>query len=161
MIAALPRVIASPPDRPERPERDEEQRRALDLATRPAAWNRSVAADVIDEYTRLAPIWNAERGGYRTVPLADALARGAPFPVGPCVDVGSGTGLLVPRLRQVWPDLVAVDLSPAAAANSNQRLHLYLPSTSVMCNLKLRKDGSHDGPGIRIDRAGTAHRRKA
>ncbi len=59
----------------------------------------------------MAQSWNGERGGYRPAPLIDALARGGPFPTGPCLEIGCGTGLLTGHIERVWPDLVSVDLS--------------------------------------------------
>jgi SAM-dependent methyltransferase len=59
----------------------------------------------------LAPHWNDERGGYRPVPLADALARGE-VPRGTrCVEVGCGTGLLTSLLADVWSQVVCLDLT--------------------------------------------------
>jgi ubiquinone/menaquinone biosynthesis C-methylase UbiE len=43
--------------------------------------------------------------------LADALARGGPFPSGWCVEVGSGTGNATPDLRRAFDDVVSLDLS--------------------------------------------------
>lgn len=105
-------------DRPERPGRREQQRRALRLATRPDTWSAQEARDVVATYIELAPNWEAQRGAYRTVPVADALRRGGPFRAGRCLDVGSGTGLLLPQLHRVWQDVVAIDLSPDMLARS-------------------------------------------
>jgi ubiquinone/menaquinone biosynthesis C-methylase UbiE len=67
----------------------------------------------------MRPPWNGDRGGYRLPVLADALARGGPFPAGRAVEIASGTGLLAQRVREVWPDVVAVDLSAGMLARSS------------------------------------------
>jgi hypothetical protein len=55
--------------------------------------------------------WEADRGGYRRPPLADALDRGGPFVPGLAVEIAAGTGLLTPLVRSVWRSAVGVDLS--------------------------------------------------
>lgn len=62
-------------------------------------------------FDELASTWDSDRGSYRRAPLADAIARGGPWPAGRCVEIGSGTGLLTPLLKAVWPEVVCVDLS--------------------------------------------------
>jgi ubiquinone/menaquinone biosynthesis C-methylase UbiE len=52
--------------------------------------------------------------------LADALARGGPFRGSRAVEIASGTGLLTPLIRAVWPDVVAVDLSFGMLSRSTQ-----------------------------------------
>lgn len=63
------------------------------------------------EYDQSAAEWDRDRGDYRPPVLADALARGGPFPAGPAVEIASGTGLLTPLIAAVWPQLLAIDLS--------------------------------------------------
>lgn len=65
-----------------------------------------------------AATWEAGRGDYRRPVLADALARGGPFRTGRAVEIGSGTGLLTPLVSEVWPAVVAVDLSAGMLARS-------------------------------------------
>jgi len=62
--------------------------------------------------------WEVSRGGYRRPVLADALARGGPFPPGQAVEIASGTGLLTPLIAAVWPEVIAVDLSGGMLARS-------------------------------------------
>ena len=62
-------------------------------------------------FDAVAAGWDDSRGGYRRPVLADALARGGPFRPGRAVEIASGTGLLTPLIAQVWPEVVAVDLS--------------------------------------------------
>jgi ubiquinone/menaquinone biosynthesis C-methylase UbiE len=68
-----------------------------------------------------AATWEAARGDYRRPVLADALARGGPFRPGRAVEIASGTGLLTPLIREVWPAVVAVDLSRGMLARSAAR----------------------------------------
>lgn len=65
-----------------------------------------------------ASSWEAGRGAYRRPVLADALARGGPFRRGRAVEIGSGTGLLAPLIQDVWPRVIAVDLSFGMLAHS-------------------------------------------
>lgn len=112
MIRTLPRVVPAAPGKPVRPEAAASQRESRELAEDPGSWSGEQARAVVRRYTELAPVWDGERGGYRPIPLADALDRGGPFPAGPCVEVGAGTGLLTPLLAAVWPDVVSLDLTP-------------------------------------------------
>lgn len=119
MIATLPRVVPAAPGKPVRPEASAQQRGSRELAEHPGSWSADSAREVVRRYTGLAPVWDAERGGYRPVPLADALDRGGPFPAGPCLEIGAGTGLLTPLLDEVWPRVVSLDLTPAMLRRSN------------------------------------------
>ena len=111
MIRTLPRVVPAEPGKPVRPEATASQHESAAIAENPAVWSGAAARKVVRRYSELAPSWDGERGGYRPVPLADALARGGPFPDGPCVEAGAGTGLLTPLLRAVWPRVVSLDLT--------------------------------------------------
>ncbi|MGO9079775.1 MAG: methyltransferase domain-containing protein [Streptosporangiaceae bacterium] len=111
MIRRIPRVVAAPPGRPAREGAAQSQQRARRLALRPGTWDRREAAEMMAGFDAAASGWDAGRGGYRRPPLADALARGGPFGPGRAVEIASGTGLLTPLIRAVWPDVVAVDLS--------------------------------------------------
>jgi SAM-dependent methyltransferase len=118
MIRTLPRVVPAEPGKPVRPETASAQRDSRRLAEDPGSWSAESARGVVRRYTELAPVWDGERGGYRPVPLADALDRGGPFPAGLCVEVGAGTGLLTPRLDAVWPRVLSLDLTPAMLRRS-------------------------------------------
>ncbi len=75
-------------------------------------------------YARLAGSWDSERGSYRPVPVADALARGGTLPSGRCLEIGCGTGLLTPLLEQVWPQIACLDLTRQMLARSGARWRL-------------------------------------
>jgi SAM-dependent methyltransferase len=111
--------VPAPPDRPRRPGAAETQLWSRQLAENTVTWAPADAAAAVDDYARLAPCWDTERGGYRPVPLADALARGGPLPTGICAQVGAGTGLLTPMLLAVWPSVIDIDLSPDMLARSD------------------------------------------
>lgn len=112
VIRTLPRVVPAAPDKPVRPEAAASQRGSREIAENPAVWSGESAREVVRRYTELADVWDGERGGYRPVPLADALDRGGPFPAGLCIEVGAGTGLLTPLLAAVWPRVLSLDLTP-------------------------------------------------
>ncbi|HVX47068.1 MAG TPA: class I SAM-dependent methyltransferase [Mycobacteriales bacterium] len=112
MIRTLERVVPADPGKPARPGTAATQDRSRQIAEDPGSWTPESAAETVMQYAELAPVWDGERGGYRKVPLADALARGGPLPPGPCLEVGAGTGLLTPQLQKVWPHVLSLDLSP-------------------------------------------------
>jgi SAM-dependent methyltransferase len=112
MIRTLERVVPADPGKPARPGAAATQDRSRQIAEDPGSWTSESAAETVSRYAELAPVWNDERGGYRKVPLADALARGGPLPTGLCLEVGAGTGLLTPQLQHVWPQVLSLDLSP-------------------------------------------------
>jgi SAM-dependent methyltransferase len=112
-IRVLSRMMSAAPGKPVRPEAAASRAASLALAQDPQTWSLEEARLVIDRYQGLAPGWDSDRGWYRPIPLVDALARGGPFPSGPCVEVGCGTGLLTPMLTATWPGTVCVDITMA------------------------------------------------
>jgi hypothetical protein len=121
MIRDLPRVVAAPDGKPARAGATESQQRALRLATRPGSWTRDEAAGMAAEFDERAATWEGDRGRYRPPVLADALARGGPFPAGRAVEIASGTGLLTPLIAAVWQPVLAVDLSRGMLSRSAAR----------------------------------------
>jgi SAM-dependent methyltransferase len=121
MIKRLPRVVPAPPGKPVREGAGEAQERARRLALRADTWDRREAAAMMAGFDAAATTWEAGRGGYRRQVLADALARGGPFGPGRAVEIASGTGLLTPLIQDVWPAVVAVDLSHGMLACSAAR----------------------------------------
>ena len=111
MITTLGRVVPAEPDKPVRAGAAENQRFAEDVALSRQPWTRDRAREIAAHFDELAASWEAERGSYRRPPMADALARGRPWPSGLCVEVGAGTGLLTPLLADVWDPVLCVDLS--------------------------------------------------
>jgi hypothetical protein len=118
VIRDLGRVAAEPDGKPVRDGATESQRRALRLATRPQTWSPDEAAGLRAEFDGWAATWAGDRGGYRVPVLADALARGGPFPAGPAIEIASGTGLLTPLIANVWEPVLAVDLSHGMLSHS-------------------------------------------
>jgi SAM-dependent methyltransferase len=118
VIRELARVVPAPPGKPVREEAARGQERARRLALRPGSWDRAEAAAMRAGFDEAACDWEDSRGGYRRPVLADALARGGPFPPGRAVEIASGTGLLTPLVAQVWPQVAAVDLSGGMLARS-------------------------------------------
>jgi methyltransferase family protein len=103
--------VEAPPDKPVRSGALESQQRAHRIALTPETWTRHEAQDMRSSYDTVATSWEADRGGYRWPPLADALTRGGPFQPGLAVEIATGTGLLTPLIAATWPTVVAVDLS--------------------------------------------------
>ncbi|HEU5266616.1 MAG TPA: methyltransferase domain-containing protein [Jatrophihabitans sp.] len=120
-VTVLPRVIPAPAGRPRRAGTEDTQRESRLIAADPTRWTTERARESMRRYADLAACWDAERGGYRPVPLDDALRRGGPLPAGRCAEVGAGTGLLTPLLLRVWPRVVSLDLSPDMLARSTAR----------------------------------------
>jgi SAM-dependent methyltransferase len=111
MITSLPRVVPAGPGKPQRPEAAQNQAMARAIAEDPGVWSAEMSRGTVERFNDLAPVWNDARGGYRPVPLRDALARGGPFPAGLCLEVGCGTGLLTQLLTAVWPRVASLDLT--------------------------------------------------
>lgn len=117
MLRFLPRIVAAEPGRPEladdrRPIREVTRQVAFD----PGGWSPERAARVAELFDGLAPAWHERPAAGRFEAVDDALARGGPFPAGPCLEVGSGTGLVTPRLAARFSPLVSMDLSPGMLA---------------------------------------------
>ncbi|MBT2469020.1 class I SAM-dependent methyltransferase [Streptomyces sp. ISL-66] len=64
-----------------------------------------------EQFDHLAADWDTTQATGRTDPVRDALARGGPFPHGPCLELGSGTGLFTPLLASAFPSVISLDLS--------------------------------------------------
>jgi SAM-dependent methyltransferase len=117
-ITELTQVVPADPGKPVRPEAAASQRTSRELAEHPSTWSHEQADEVVRRYTELAPVWDGDRGGYRSVPLTDALQRGGPWPEGLCLEVGCGTGLLSALIQEVWPKVVSLDLTWAMLSRS-------------------------------------------
>src|SRR5437016_4427953 len=111
-LIELPRVI---PDRPGRPEWGEaaapmrELTRAI--ALEPGAWTPERANQITTLFDSLATAWRERDSSERHDALADAVARGGPFPRGGCLEIGSGTGNATGDLRATFHHVISVDLS--------------------------------------------------
>jgi SAM-dependent methyltransferase len=113
-LVELPRVTPNQPGRPSwgeaaRPMR--ELTRAI--AMERDAWTTERAAQIASFFDSQASTWHDRDVPERHDALADALARGGPFPAGWCVEVGSGTGNATADLRKAFADVVSLDLSGA------------------------------------------------
>ena len=114
----MARLIPADSGKPIRPETAASQQASRHLALHPSSWSHEQADETVRRYTELASVWEGERGGYRPVPLGDALQRGGPWPAGLCLEVGCGTGLLSGLIQQVWPRVVSLDLTWAMLSRS-------------------------------------------
>ncbi|WP_225831443.1 class I SAM-dependent methyltransferase [Streptomyces sp. NK08204] len=113
MTATLPRVLPSPDGKPATPPGAAESFRAFahDLAAGRRPWTAEAAQFVADLFDQLAADWDTTRATGRDDPLRDAVTRGGPMPQGPCLELGSGTGISTPALTAVFPQVISVDLS--------------------------------------------------
>lgn len=84
---------------------------ARDLAAGRRSWDADTARFIADQFDQLAGEWDTTRATGRDDPLRDALDRGGPFPDGPCLELGSGTGLFTPLLGSAFPQMISIDLS--------------------------------------------------
>ena len=121
---ALPRLIPAPTGKPVRSGAVDTQRRALQIARDPSSWDAREASATASRFDDLAALWDDERASYRPAPLADALARGGPWPLGRCIEIGSGTGVLTPLVSAQWDDTVCVDLSAGMLVRSRWRVRI-------------------------------------
>jgi SAM-dependent methyltransferase len=111
-LVELPRVIAEQPGRPvwgdaARPMQDLTRAIALE----DGAWTPERKQQISALFDSLAPGWKERDAAARHDALADALARGGPFPSGRCLEVGSGTGNATADLRTAFDDVISFDLS--------------------------------------------------
>lgn len=95
MIESLPRVVPPPSlsDRPQLGNAESPIRKITrQLALERAGWSDERRAKIAELFDGMAATWH-ERGeaDATTPPVRDALARGGPL-IGPCVEVGAGTG---------------------------------------------------------------------
>ncbi|MER5955711.1 hypothetical protein [Streptomyces longhuiensis] len=110
MTATLPRVLPSPDDKPLPPPGTAAAFRtfAQDLATSRRPWTPETAQFIAEQFDRLAAEWDANRATGRDEPVRDALARGGPLRQGPCLELGSGTGLFTPVLEAAFPRVISI-----------------------------------------------------
>lgn len=109
----LPRILPAPDGKPLPPEDTADAFRAFarDLAAGRRPWTTGEADFLAGLFDQLAPDWDTTQATGRDDPVRDALARGGPFPHGPCLEVGSGTGQFTRLLATAFPTVVSIDLS--------------------------------------------------
>jgi SAM-dependent methyltransferase len=111
-LVELPRVV---PERPDRPDLGDATRPMQELtraiASEPGAWTPDRKTKIATLFDAMAAGWRERDRPERHEALADALARGGPFPSGCCVEVGSGTGNATADLQRAFGGVVSLDLS--------------------------------------------------
>jgi hypothetical protein len=127
-MVELPRVIPDQPGRPDwgdvaRPMRELTRAIAMDRD----AWTPEQAAQMTALFDALAAGWRERDLPERHDALADALARGGPFPKGWCVEVGSGTGNATADLEMAFRDVVSLDLSLEMLRRAAVRVFRFSP----------------------------------
>lgn len=114
MLRHLDRVVPAAPGRPEDANDDHPMRQVTrQVAFEPGGWTAERRAKVAELFDGLAPEWHNRASSERTEPVIDALERGDPCFEGPCMEVGSGIGLLTPVLAARFESVIALDLSMA------------------------------------------------
>jgi SAM-dependent methyltransferase len=118
-LVRLPRVVPAPLGRPaladaHHPIRHVTRRLAFGGAD---AWTSERRGNVAALFDGLAHEWDSGPG-QRVEAVADALDRGGPFPPGPCLEIGSGTGLATRLVGERLAPVVALDLSAGMLAFS-------------------------------------------
>ena len=118
-LTELPRLVPARPDRPDVGGPDHPMRRVTrEIAFDPGGWNRERAAKVAELFDSLAPTWGERDVAERRESVRDALARGGPFPAGPCLEPGAGTGSATPDLLSAFPSsVVSMELSAEMLAH--------------------------------------------
>jgi hypothetical protein len=114
VLRHLDRVIPAEPDRPEVAGPGHPMQAVTrQIAFEPTGWDPTRRAKVAKLFDDLAPTWHEREELARLDPLTDALDRGGPFPTtaGPCLELGSGVGLMTPTLTARFDTVIAVDLS--------------------------------------------------
>lgn len=81
------------------------------IALEPGGWTAERRSKVATLFDGLAETWNSRDVASRGEALLDALDRGGPFGLGPCLEVGAGTGAFTPKLVDAFDSVVGVDLS--------------------------------------------------
>lgn len=113
MLRHLDRLIPAAPGGPDPGANGDHPMRKVtrQIAFDPGGWTAERRAKVAELFDSLAPEWHTKASSERTEPVMDALDRGGPFLDGPCLEVGSGIGLLSPVLAARFGLVVALDLS--------------------------------------------------
>ena len=111
-VETLSRVIASPPDRPQVGGADHPMRKVTrQIAFEPNGWDGERRAKVAELFDGLAPDWDSRAQSSETrTPLVDALARGGEL-LGPCVELGAGTGRATRPLLDHFGSVLAADIA--------------------------------------------------
>ncbi|WP_329452561.1 class I SAM-dependent methyltransferase [Streptomyces sp. NBC_01724] len=113
MSPLLPRIVPSPEGKP-LPQDDTAaafRTFARDLAAGRRPWTTETAGFLSGLFDQLAGSWDSDLATGRDDPLHDALARGGSFPLGTCLELGSGTCLFTPTLEAAFGTVISIDLS--------------------------------------------------
>lgn len=97
------------------------------LAFDPNGWTPGRAKKLVALFDSLAPTWASRDVPKRHDAVRDALERGGPFPSGPCLEVGAGTGSATADLQRHFDPLFSVDLSAEMLAMGHRWCHGFVP----------------------------------
>lgn len=114
MLTELPRVIADKSNRPDLGDLAAHMRELTNqIAMDRDAWTPERVSQMMGFFDSQASTWPERDRPERHDALADALARGGPFPDGVCLEVGAGTGNMTDDLQTAFDAVVSIDLSRA------------------------------------------------
>lgn len=119
MLRRLDIVVRAEPGRPEPDPNHPMQKVTRQIAFEPTGWTPERAAKIADLFDGMAAGWRDQMTGSRTTAFDDALRRGGPFAPGPCLELGSGVGIFTPGLREVFDEVVSVDLALEMLRNTS------------------------------------------
>jgi SAM-dependent methyltransferase len=112
VLHRLPTIIPRPPERPQVADAEHPIRKVTrQIAFEPTGWDAERRAKLAELFDGLAPTWHERQAANEHDALLDALERGGPYPAGPCLEVGSGTGAFTAELSQRFEPVFSVDLS--------------------------------------------------
>jgi SAM-dependent methyltransferase len=116
-VTTVPRVIPAQTGKPLLENLSELQAFARAVAV-DGVWTADIARATAGIFDSMAATWNTEQSTNRFDPLHYALRRGQiPFG-GRCLEVGCGTGEIIPLLADHFDEVGAVDLSTAMLAEA-------------------------------------------
>lgn len=112
VLHTLPTVIAPEPGKPEVADEEHPIRKVTrQIAFEPSGWSAERRSKVAELFDGLAPTWHERVAATEHDAVLDALDRGGPFPDGPCLEVGSGTGAFTAELASCFEPVISLDLS--------------------------------------------------
>jgi SAM-dependent methyltransferase len=120
VLRRLPTVVPAEPDRPVLADEAHPMRKVTrQIAFEPGGWTDERREKVAALFDGLAPSWNERDDVGRHDALLDALDRGGPFADGPCLELGSGTGIFTADLAARFSTVIAVDVSGEMLARAD------------------------------------------
>lgn len=96
------------------------QKVTREIAFSPESWSDERREKISALFDGLAPEWHTRSAPERLRATRDALTRGGIPPGGVALEIGSGTGLQTPVLREHFSHVVSIDIAAGMLALSPQ-----------------------------------------